>query len=87
MVYIISYDLNSPTSNRELVENDIKSLGTWCKYLTTTFLVSTTTPLENVTNKCTSHLDGNDAMIISKIEKPIQGWLKKDYWDWINKNL
>jgi hypothetical protein len=37
MVYMISYDLHEPTNNREQVMNDIKSLGTWCKYLTTTF--------------------------------------------------
>ena len=31
--YMISYDLNSPTNNRKAVEDSIKSLGSWCKYV------------------------------------------------------
>ena len=87
MIYMISYDLHSPTNNRENVENDIKSFGTWCKYLTTTFLISTSSSLETVNNKCVSHLDGNDRMIICKVEKPIKGWLSQKQWDWIHENL
>lgn len=87
MVYMISYDLHSPTNNRDDVENDIKSFDTWCKYLTTTFLISTSSSLETVNNKCVSHLDGNDRMIICKVEKPIKGWLSQKQWDWIHENL
>jgi len=87
MVYMISYDLHAPTNNREDVENDIKSFGTWCKYLSTTFLISTSSSLEAVNTKCVSHLDGNDRMIICKVEKPIKGWLSQKQWDWIHENL
>lgn len=87
MVYMISYDLHAPTNNREQVEADIKSLGKWCKYLTTTFLVSTTLELDSVQKVVTKHLDGNDAMINCKIEKPIRGWLAEEQWKWIRENL
>lgn len=87
MIYMISYDLCSPTNNREKVEADIKSLGTWCKYLTTTFLVSTAYNIDTVQKKCTANLDANDDMIIAKVEKPINGWLSKSQWEWISKNL
>ena len=87
MIYMISYDLHSPTNNREKVENDIKSFGTWCKYLTTTFLISTNSNIETVSKKCVSNLDSNDSMIISHVNKPIHGWLSKDRWDWISQNL
>ena len=86
-VYMISYDLNSPTNNREKVEQSIKSLGTWCKYVTTTFLVSTTYDLGTVEAIATKHLDSNDRMIVCKIQKPIRGWLSQDQWDWISQNL
>lgn len=87
MIYMISFDLLSPTQNRETVENDIKSFGTWCKYLTTTYLISTTADVNTVSNKCVSHLDGNDAMIITKVDKPIKGWLSQKQWKWISENL
>lgn len=87
MVYMISYDLNHPTNNREKVMDDIKSLGAWCKYLTTTFLVSSTHDLSYIEKTVTKHLDNNDRMIICKVEKPISGWLSQYEWDWIGNNI
>ena len=85
--YMISYDLVSPTHNRQQIEDSIKSLGTWCKYLTTTFLVSTNKNLDEVQNISTKFLDGNDSMIVCKVQKPIKGWLSKEHWDWIKANI
>jgi hypothetical protein len=84
---MISYDLHSPTVNREKVEESIKALGTWCKYVSTTFLVSTSLSADTVQEKATKHLDGNDRMIIANCNKPIKGWLSQEEWDWIKKNL
>lgn len=86
-VYMISYDLHSPTNNRENVENSIKSLGNWCKYVSTTFLVKTNYSIDSVQEAVTKHLDGNDSMVITKVQKPIRGWLSDKQWDWIRTNL
>lgn len=86
-IYMISYDLHSPTQNRELVEKSIKEIGTWCKYVSTTFLVRSNYSIDEVQTKVCKHLDGNDSMIISKVQKPIKGWLTKDEWNWIHENL
>lgn len=85
--YIISYDLNSPTNNRTAVEDSIKSLGSWCKYVSTTFLISSYKSLDDVQSIATKNLDSNDSMIICKVQKPIAGWLTKDKWDWIGQNI
>ena len=87
MVYMISYDLKAPTNNRDNVIEDIKSLGTWCKYLTTTFLVKTYYSKEEVTNICTKNLDKNDRMIIAPVSEMVSGWLDSDQWNWIQQNL
>lgn len=86
-VFMISYDLHSPTNNREKVEESIKSLGTWCKYLTTTFVIKTSLSKSDVQSKATANLDGNDAMIIAEVTGSLKGWLSAKQWDWINKNL
>ena len=86
-IFMISYDLNSPTRNRTLVENDIKSLGTWCKYVSTTFLVRSYKSINEVRNVAIRNLDGNDRMIICKVQKPIEGWLPNENWNWINANI
>ena len=85
--YMISYDLYAPTHNRQQVEDSIESLGTWCKYLTTTYLVKTYKSSDEVQNIATKFLDGNDKMIICNIKKPIKGWLSKEKWNWISANI
>lgn len=85
--YMISYDLNSPTKNRVAVEDSIKNLGNWCKYVSTTFLVSCHKSIDEVQTIATKHLDSNDSMIICKVQKPIKGWLTNEQWNWIHKHI
>lgn len=85
--YMISYDLFSPTNNRANVEDSIKNLGSWCKYVSTTFVVSTYKSLDEVEKIVTKNLDSNDSMIICKIQKPIKGWLSEKQWNWISENI
>ncbi len=87
MVYMISYDLGSPTNNRDKVMEDIKSLGAWCKYLTTTFLVKTYRTKQEVTDICTRNLDNNDRMVIAPVSEMVSGWLTEEEWEWIRENL
>lgn len=86
-VYMISYDLKAPTDNREKVENSIKNLGPWCKYVSTTYLVKTSLDVFAVEKKVIEFLDKNDRMVICSVEKPIRGWLSEDEWKWIRENL
>ena len=85
--YMISFDLHAPTINRNKVEDSIKSLGNWCKYLTTTFLVSSSKSINEVQNIVTKNLDSNDKMIVCKVQKPIVGYLQQSEWDWIHKYI
>lgn len=86
-IYMISYDLHAPTNNREKVEEDIKSLGSWCKYLTTTFLVSSDKSFDDAQAVAIKHLDSNDRMEFCTVQKPIGGWLSPEQWKWIKENL
>lgn len=84
--YMISYDLHAPTNNRKDVEDTIESLGAWCKYLTTTYLVKSSLTLSQIQSEVSAQLDSNDAMIIAKVTD-INGWLSNDKWNWINNNI
>lgn len=86
-VYMISYDLKAPTNNREKVEKSIQALGSWCKYVSTTYLVKSSLSVYEVQTAVTKYLDGNDYMIIGKVEKPICGCLSQEQWNWIHQNL
>ena len=86
-VYMISYDLHAPTNNRDKVENAIKALGTWCKFVSTTFLVKSTLGVDGVQSAVVMHLDANDRMVICEVVKPIKGWLSPEQWSQANQNL
>lgn len=85
--FMISYDLHSPTNNRDAVQKAIESLGAYCKYLTTTYLVNTSYSKASVQDICTKPLDSNDKMIICEITGSVNGWLNQTQWDWINTNM
>ena len=73
--YMISYDLHEPASHREDVQDAIKSLGSWCKYVSTTYLVNTSLPIREVQDICTAPLGGNDRMLIAEITGTVHGQL------------
>lgn len=85
--YVISYDLHAPTNNRTAVQDAIQSLGSWCKYVSTTYLVNSNRSLKDVQDICTKPLDGNDKMIIAEITGPICGFLMEKEWKWIEENI
>lgn len=85
--YMISYDLHAPTNNRKAVQDAIQSLGSWCKYVSTTYLVNTTLSIWEVQNICTKPLDSNDRMIIAEITGTVHGQLLDTEWQWIQQNI
>ena len=60
--YHISYVLNSPGQKYEDLKEEIKSLGTWCKYLESTFLVKTNLSQQDIIDRLSKHLDGSDRL-------------------------
>lgn len=86
-IYMISYDLNSPGQRYKELRETIESLGTWCHYLESTYLVKTSYTIHEVESKICAHLDGSDRLLLCKIEKPIRGWLSDKQWEWIRENL
>lgn len=75
MIYMISYDISAPDNNREQVEKDIESIGKYCKFLTTTYLVSTVISIDSVNALAFKHLQGKDRMIICETDDSVSGWI------------
>lgn len=80
-VYMISYDLHKSENNRRKVEQSIESLGECLRCLTTTYFVKTPLSQEEVINAASKYLDGDDGMIVIKVQSPVSGWLKTELRD------
>lgn len=82
-VYMISYDLHNSESNRRRVEQSIESIGECLRCLTTTYFVKTPLSQEEVIRAASKYLDGDDGMIVVKVQNPVSGWLKTELRDQI----
>ena len=87
MVYMITYDLNSPGQNYEDVIKAIKdsSTGVWCTFWKSSYLIKSYKSADEISNKITPHLDKNDRLIVIEVKPNYQGWQSKDEWEYIRK--
>lgn len=90
MVYMITYDLNSPGQNYDKVIEAIKdaSNGVWCTFWKSSYLIkSNFKSADDVFAKIKPHLDGNDKVLVIEVKNNKQGWLTKEEWKYINESI
>lgn len=86
-ILMISYDLNQPGQKYDEVHTAIQSLGAWCKYLESAYLVKTSSTIQEAQDLISKHLDPSDKMIICTVTGEILGWLSEEQWEWIKTNI
>lgn len=88
-VYMITYDLNSTGQNYDEVIEAIKdaSTGVWCSYWKSSYLIKSNLSVQQVSDKITPHLDGNDRLIVIEVKNNYQGWLSEKQWKYIRENI
>jgi hypothetical protein len=85
---LITYDLHQPGQRYEKLAEAIKALGPWWHYLESTWIVATTLTPDQIWDRISGPLDGNDSVLILNITGDAsQGWLSKDAWNWINQHV
>jgi hypothetical protein len=87
MIYLITYDLNTPGKDYSGLHAVIKRLGPWWHYLDSTWLVSTELDAMGIWNQIGNKIDENDRMLIIKATRDYAGWLTSEAWDWINNAI
>ena len=89
MVCMITYDLNKQGQDYENVIQAIKdaSTGVWCTYWKSSYLIKTNLTVQQVSDKITPHLDGNDSLLVIEVKENYQGWLSKEQWNYIKESI
>lgn len=90
MVYMITYDLNSPGQKYDDVINAIKeaSTGVWCTYWKSSYLIkSNYQTAKEVFEKIKPYLDENDSVLVIEVNNNYQGWLTDKQWNYINNSI
>jgi len=87
MVYVVSYDLRKRGKNYIGLTEQLQASPRWWHYLVSTWLISTTETANQLYARLAPHLDRDDSILIIEAGNGIQGWLPKDAWEWINKEI
>lgn len=85
--YTINYDLKAPNRNYQGLYDEIKKSSLWWHYLESTWIVITDETTNEIWQRLEPHIDKNDYVLIIEVRDNVQGWLPKDAWDWIHKNV
>jgi hypothetical protein len=84
-VLLITYDLKTAGWNYDPFFSALKNQGNWLHYITSTWLIYTTSTPEGVYAAISPHLSDKDFVLILPVNKPAFGLLPQDAWDWIQQ--
>lgn len=85
--YLITYDLRQPGRDYTSMYEAIKKGRTWWHYLESVWIIITSESPEQIWNTLSNNMDKNDYLLVIEVRDNVQGWLPKDAWDWIHKNV
>lgn len=85
--FLITYDLRQPGRDYASMYEAIKKNRAWWHYLESVWIIVTTETASDIWNTLYQHMDKNDFLMIIEVRNNVQGWLPKDAWDWIAKNV
>ncbi|MFV8869115.1 hypothetical protein [Serratia fonticola] len=85
-IYTVSYDLNKKGQNYNGLYEELKKTD-HLHVLDSTWFVNTNESADVLSQRLRSRVDENDYILVIKVTKPYQGWLKKASWEWINSRI
>jgi len=87
MVYVVSYDLRKPGKDYIGLTEQLQASHSWCHYLASTWLISTSESATQLYNRLVPHLDKGDSILVIEAGNHMYGWLQKDAWEWIYREI
>ena len=86
-VLLITYDLKHPKNSYKSFFDVLKSAPKWWHYLESTWLIVSDESPKEWNDKLISNIYETDRIFIIEVKPNYYGWLTKDSWKWIEKNL
>lgn len=87
MIFSISYDLNKPGQNYNVLYDTIKSAPDYCHAMDSFWFISTTESVGVWSDRLQQCIDKNDNLFVVDITgQSRQGWMKESVWEWLRKH-
>jgi len=87
MVYIVSYDLRKLGRDYKGLFDELEVSPSWWHYLESTWLIATSESANELYDRLRVYLDHGDSILIIQAGTQMQGWLPKEAWEWIEREL
>lgn len=90
MVLLISYDLDGhkrPSAYEAVKKKIEEGAASFRRPLYSQWLVETTSTPDQWTEHLKPVLDAEDKLLIVRVQRPYQGWLPKEVWEWLTPRL
>lgn len=90
MIFQVSYDLKKPDRDYTTLEKQIKSLGSWCHPVESTWFIDTISDnVVYVRDSLLKTMDNSDALIVNAVKANSAAWfgLGDDVIAWIKQHL
>ena len=84
--YLITYDVNSD-DNYNLLEKELKKYDRWWHYLERTWIIISDETPQEIWSRIENKINKKNNLLIIEIRKESEGWLPRNAWDWIKKNV
>ena len=84
--YLITYDVNS-NDNYSLLEKELKKYERWWHYLERTWIIISDETPKEIWDRIENKINKKNNLLIIEIRKESEGWLPRNAWDWIKKNV
>jgi hypothetical protein len=85
--YIVAFRFNGPPPAYEDFYKELKAYDAWFSYTPNFWIILTRVPLVDVAASLRSKIRTTDWLIVMPAKGPVDGWLPKRAWDWLNNNL
>lgn len=81
MIFLITYDLKSPSENYTELHEAIRAQGAWWHHLESVWMIDTASSASSVRDLLTPHIGAEDKLLVIKVGKPwaARGFLERAY--------
>lgn len=86
-VYCVSYDLNKAGQDYSGLYEELRNSPGYWHYLDSTWLISTSETADKLFSRLKPYIDDNDSVLVIGVTSARSGWLPKEAWEWLSKNI
>jgi hypothetical protein len=85
--YVVAFTLNGPPLGYTDFIDELRECDGWFNYIPGFWIVLTRRPIHEFAASLRQKIRTSDWLVVMPAKGPVDGWLPKPGWDWVNKHL